>query len=379
MSTAPTIRFLRDRKGASVAYAVHGEGPLVVCPTWWVSHVEKDWEHPTFRAFFERLGRGLTVVRYDRPGVGLSDRTATTRTIDDEIDLLDDVVGAMAQPDHSLFAMSFGGPIAIHHAVRHPDRVRRICFYGAFLDGAHLSPAHVQEAFVTMVRAHWGVGSRALSDILFPDEPRETVDAAARQMRDAASPDVAATLLQQTFTLRSADAARNVAAECLVIHRAGDRAVPFEAGRTLASTLPGARLNVVQGSAHPPWFGDVSLADMANAFLRRDAAGTTAVPVQSAAPASCHIDHGNRALSIEGKTVALTPLEYGVATELVRRANSVVTRDDLLAAVWKLPHEGSNRIDVVVSALRRKLGAWSASIETVTGHGYRFTAWRRKP
>src|SRR2546429_8963830 len=74
------VRFIRDTNGARIAYAVVGEGPLVICPAWWVSHVERDWEHPAFRSFFTRLADGFRVVRYDRPGTGLSDRDVPPRT-----------------------------------------------------------------------------------------------------------------------------------------------------------------------------------------------------------------------------------------------------------------------------------------------------------
>jgi pimeloyl-ACP methyl ester carboxylesterase len=73
MSPTQTVRFIRDADGARVAYAIVGEGPLILCPAWWVSHVERDWEHPGFRHFFTRLAEGFRVVRYDRPGSGLSD------------------------------------------------------------------------------------------------------------------------------------------------------------------------------------------------------------------------------------------------------------------------------------------------------------------
>ena len=98
MSDEPGIHFLRDRQGHSVAYAVHGEGPLVICPVWWVSHVEKDWGHEPFRLFYERLGRGMRVVRYDRPGVGLSDRDVPSRTLADEVALLDDLARELGNP-----------------------------------------------------------------------------------------------------------------------------------------------------------------------------------------------------------------------------------------------------------------------------------------
>jgi DNA-binding response OmpR family regulator len=55
----------------------------------------------------------------------------------------------------------------------------------------------------------------------------------------------------------------------------------------------------------------------------------------------------------------------------------VVTRDEMLAEIWNTPFAGSNKVDAVVGSLRRKLGAFAASIETVTGHGYRFRGWKR--
>ncbi len=49
-------------------------GPAIVFPAWWISHVEKDWEHGPFQEFFGALAQHHLVVRYDRVGVGLSDR-----------------------------------------------------------------------------------------------------------------------------------------------------------------------------------------------------------------------------------------------------------------------------------------------------------------
>src|SRR5258708_21388269 len=82
------VRFIRDTSGARIAYAVVGEGPLVLCPAWWVSHVERDWEHPGFRRFFTRLAYGFRVVRYDRPGTGLSEREGQPRPQAPEVHLL---------------------------------------------------------------------------------------------------------------------------------------------------------------------------------------------------------------------------------------------------------------------------------------------------
>ena len=378
MRDCPRVRFLKDRQGHSIAYAEHGQGPLVICPAWWVSHVEKDWAHPSFRQFFEQLGRGLRIVRYDRPGVGLSDRDVHNRTLDDEVELLADVAASFDEENYALFAISCGGPIAIRHAADNPGKVSRICFSGSFVDGTKICSLEVRDAVISIVRAHWGLGSRAMADIFLPDANGETLDAYARQTRDAASAEAAEELLRLTYAMEARDAIANVDAECLVIHRRGDRAIPFEVGRRLASLLPEAHLLTLEGRAHPPWYEGDEIAEAANAFFLGRAQSATEQQPVSAKSTSCIFDEANRQLVLEGKPVALTPLEFSVMRELIAARGSVVTRDELLERVWNQSFEGSNKIDAVISALRRKLKRWSASIETVTGHGYRFSEWQQK-
>lgn len=55
----------------------------------------------------------------------------------------------------------------------------------------------------------------------------------------------------------------------------------------------------------------------------------------------------------------------------------VVTRDEILAEIWNTPVAGPNKVDAVVGSLRQKLGPFAASIETLTGHGYRFRGWKK--
>ena len=64
---------LRLSDGTSVSYAVAGSGPPLVYLPGWVSHVELGWALPLERRFYESLATGRTLIRYDRPGSGLSD------------------------------------------------------------------------------------------------------------------------------------------------------------------------------------------------------------------------------------------------------------------------------------------------------------------
>ena len=374
----PEIRFFRSSQGQHIAYAVQGkprgEVPLVICPAWWISHVEKDWEDDRFRRFFTTLGQGLTVVRYDRPGVGLSDPMTGERSLADEASLLLELANELRARQYGLFVMSCGGPPALVHAAQHPDRVTRLCFAGSYAEGASLCPLDVQQAMLATVHAHWGMGARAMADVFMPDADRDDVRAFARYQRNAADAETAARLLKLTYTMDAGPYLDRIFAETLVIHRRRDRAIPVEAGRSLAAGIRGARFVTVEGSAHPPWIGDHDTARLANAFFL----GNEPSDVEGQAGSrmgSSPLDRERRCLVFGDESVSLTPLEYGVLTRLVDAEGSVVTRDELLADVWGQPFGGSNKVDVLMRSLRRKLGPCAASVETVTGHGYRFSGW----
>ncbi len=92
------IRFL-PLGARRVAYEIRGDGPPLVAPAWWVSHLELDWQSAGFRRFWEGVADGYALIRYDRLGVGMSDRTvrdsdltlegevATLRALLDELEL----------------------------------------------------------------------------------------------------------------------------------------------------------------------------------------------------------------------------------------------------------------------------------------------------
>jgi len=87
------------------------------------------------------------------------------------------------------------------------------------------------------------------------------------------------------------------------------------------------------------------------------------------------LDPGRRQLILDGTRADLTKLEFDVLQYLHEREGRVVGRAALLRDVWGYDWSGgSNVVEVVISALRRKLGDSAGSLQTVRGAGYRFTA-----
>jgi predicted ATPase/DNA-binding winged helix-turn-helix (wHTH) protein len=82
------------------------------------------------------------------------------------------------------------------------------------------------------------------------------------------------------------------------------------------------------------------------------------------------VDAAQRTLRVAGQPVAVGGRAFDLLVALVERAGGLVTKDELLVAVWgPLIVEEAN-LHVHVSALRKLLGP--RAIETVPGRGYRF-------
>jgi DNA-binding response OmpR family regulator len=83
------------------------------------------------------------------------------------------------------------------------------------------------------------------------------------------------------------------------------------------------------------------------------------------------IDPSARTLSVNGHAVDCTTLEYDIVEYLARQAGTVVSRDQLFAAVFGRDASPLDRaIDVHISHLRRKLQPHGQRIVTVRGAGY---------
>lgn len=72
---------------------------------------------------------------------------------------------------------------------------------------------------------------------------------------------------------------------------------------------------------------------------------------------------------------SLTKTEFEILALLAQKPERVFSREDIINVVWKeTPYITERTIDVHVTRLRKKLGAFSAVIANRSGYGYRFNA-----
>ena len=106
------------------------------------------------------------------------------------------------------------------------------------------------------------------------------------------------------------------------------------------------------------------------ACLRRTIRGEGAEPIWR--KGGIEIDLLRNRLRIQGRTVGLTPFEYGLLSVLARNAGQVMRREDLLSAIWGQSHESDTQyLRVCVGHIRSKLGGHGKDfLRTAVGVGY---------
>ncbi len=86
------------------------------------------------------------------------------------------------------------------------------------------------------------------------------------------------------------------------------------------------------------------------------------------------VDLISRRLSVGEQEVRLSNTEFELLVYLMRSGGTVLSREQILRAVWNYHHDpGTNVLEVYIGYLRRKLAATGvAPIRTIRSRGYRF-------
>lgn len=244
------IGFCETDDGVRLAYAVSGSGPVLVKAPNFLNHVEFDWDSPVWRHWMRELSDRFTLVRYDERGCGLSDLDVDRFTLDAWVADLEATVDAVGLQRFSLLGMSAGGAIAVAYAAKHPERVTRLVFYGAYARGRfHRSedPEALREAelLLGMIRTGWGRTNaafrRAFTMRFLPEGTAEQLAWFDELQRVTTSRENAARFAEGFFDLDVTALARQLTVPTLVLHARDDAMVGFEGGRELATLVPGSQ------------------------------------------------------------------------------------------------------------------------------------------
>jgi class 3 adenylate cyclase len=222
---------------------VIGDGPvnIVVVPGF-ISNLEMMPDAHPYAPLLERLGSIGRCVLFDKRGTGLSDRDLGFGSLEERADDIRAVMDDVGFETASIFGYSEGGPLSVFFAATHPERVDALALYATF---ANLRAGADPEAWIAemadFIKQNWGSG-RGLTPFLqgIPFDNDAVVASVARYERGAASPGMAAAILEAVMEIDARALLDGVKAKTLVLHSTGDPTVPVEDGRRLAAGIPGA-------------------------------------------------------------------------------------------------------------------------------------------
>jgi eukaryotic-like serine/threonine-protein kinase len=293
----PVTRYARSGD-VGLAYQVIGNGAMdLVLVTGWLTHLEVGWQWPPLAGFLHSLAALGRLILFDGRGTGLSDAGGADALLEDRVADLRAVLDAACAERAVLIGLGEGAATAMLFAATHPERARGLVLYGASArttagDGHPHGPSPAeQEEVIARIRASWGepLFLERLAPSVAGDEAFRSFW--ARYLRMSAGPGAAIAHHRAGAAIDVRAVLPALGVPALVLHRAGDAAVPTAAGRALAQQLPRVRYVELASGDHLPFVGDsATIVEEVRRFLAQ--ADKPAEPTQRLAAVVAFAERG---------------------------------------------------------------------------------------
>ena len=194
---------------------------------------------------------GRKVLFYDARGSGSSDRQVTDFGLEARVADLKAVIDKAGAEPVALVGRSHGGLAAVAYAARYPENLTHLVLWDAFINGAEYFEATSYTRaigaltematddweFFTLTLAHWGVGFKA----------PELAMSMAKGLKNGMSAQAYLSAIEAAKSIDVSALLPQISVPTLVVvDQTNVLAVP-DAGRALASAIPGAQFVSVRG------------------------------------------------------------------------------------------------------------------------------------
>ena len=346
------LGFCTASDGISIAYATLGEGPPLVYATGWPGHLSSEWDTRHSRELIEDLAQGVTLIRYDMRGSGLSDREPGELSFDNWVLDLEAVVDHLKLETFALLGLGFlAGPICITYAAAHPERVSHLVMSEGFMRGEELTTPERGKAMVDYISLY-GFPVSGGSQNLSTEELRAFQDVSKIQTQ-AASLEVQGQVVRTLLEVDVSSVVANISMPTLIMHGHDDQVVPFRLGRNLAAAIPHSKFVPFDEPVSAPWLKQERITTAIRSFLGVEVEVKLVPPPTPAADVYTILF-----TDIESSTELTQHLGDAKAQEVVRAHNQIV-RDALRAyAGEEIKHTG----DGIMASFSSSSGALNCAI-----------------
>jgi class 3 adenylate cyclase/pimeloyl-ACP methyl ester carboxylesterase len=252
------VRYCAAVDGISIAHTTVGRGyPLAIAGAW-MTHLEREWNDPSWGNYLSGLGSKFQTIRYDQRGNGMSDWDNVDINFDRMVDDLATVIDLYGHEQLAVWGNSQGAAVALAYAARCPERVSRLLLYGGYARGRRRrndpEATAESEALVTLIRQSWGKDNpairQAMTSLFMPDATAEEA-AWFNEFQRACGPAANIAQFREVFdSIDVTDVLDKVQCPTLVVHCVGDSVAPFSEGKLLASRIPNAEFVPLESDSH---------------------------------------------------------------------------------------------------------------------------------
>jgi len=230
-------------RGADAVVLVHGLG----------RNAARDWAY-----VIPALAERYSVYALDLPGFGQSDKGNHLYSPDNFARVLEAVLEKRVARPFTLIGHSMGGSVALAYVGAYPRRVSRLIL----VDAAGVLHRSVYAEFLGRVAAQRAMGMdspwfesvvraiqlRAENWPIRGELALERAGVRRRLLRGDPNAISAFAMVEHDFSR----IVRGIGVPTLIIWGADDTIAPLRTGQALASSIPGARLTVLEGAGHAP-------------------------------------------------------------------------------------------------------------------------------
>jgi len=237
--------------GLKLYYEIEGDGePVVLIPGFaagrWI------WFKQT-----EDLSRNFRVIIFDPRGVSASDKPEGSQTISLLADDIAHLLETIGIESAHIVGASFGGFVAQEFALKYPAMTRKLVLCCTSFGGPnHIVPApETLEAIASTKGLNSEERMRANLLLAFtPEYVRTQVDEIDRIVHLRATNEVPEHIylsqLQAAMSFNVESRLEEIKSPTLVLSGDADIIVPVQNSRNLATKIPGAKLQIVEGGSH---------------------------------------------------------------------------------------------------------------------------------
>jgi len=265
--SGPRIQYTKTSDGVSIAYWALGKGtPIMFLPPLIVSDCQQEWEIPEWQGWFEELAQHRRIARYDSRGSGLSDRDVPIASVEELLSDLEAVADALGWDRFAILGSNWSGLLAMEFAARRPDRVSHLLLWCSPLSGAREQSRSL--SLRPLAEANWHLYTNMVALMTFGWEAGALGRSFARYMEEAVSQERFLELADMMYEFDAEALLDTIRTPTLIIHRRELESPPVSVARRIASSIPNARLALLEGHSAVPFLeNEAAVLTAINEFL----------------------------------------------------------------------------------------------------------------